>query len=289
MRTIWGPVTEISDLGVTAEHCPHCEQITPCLLRSVARGSYVLFVKTAAPTTERSCLCTLCLKAFACEHWRYATLVPIPEAKTLPVEDLLARTNPGLAERLHWKEQVSALGGDARFAVAYGHLDGMRPGALRSRLLRQLLGWDRLAEEQRGLLGQQIAGLVRAWQFARQVAPTFPDPAVGCLPIPLAALVLLSAYLWVPEVRSWLWGSVMVVAVFWIAAFTSRSILARRVSQWTRKELIPQAEEANVSLACFLTVVDDLPGSRLDMLEELWPVKVQLERIRRVLADEGKL
>ena len=106
MRTIWGPVTEVRDLGVVAEQCPYCEQVLPCFLRSVCRGHYVFFVKTTVPTGETSCLCTVCLKAFPCEHWHYADLVSIREAKALPVEDLLARTNPGLAERRQLNEQI---------------------------------------------------------------------------------------------------------------------------------------------------------------------------------------
>ena len=87
MRSIGGPVTEIRDLGVVAEQCPYCERVMPCLLRSVCRGNYVFFIKTAAPTEENSCLCTVCLKALPCDHWRYATVVPLREAKALPVED----------------------------------------------------------------------------------------------------------------------------------------------------------------------------------------------------------
>src|SRR5580704_17648152 len=148
MRTIWGPVTEIRDLGVVAEQCPQCERIMPCLLRSVSRGNYVFFLKTTEPATENSCLCTACLKTFPCEQWRYTTVVPIREAKTLPVEDLLPRTNPGLAECLRLKQQICALGGDASFAAAYEQLEAMRPGALRSSLLKQLLDWDRMTLEQ---------------------------------------------------------------------------------------------------------------------------------------------
>jgi hypothetical protein len=288
MRNIWGAVTEVSDLGVVAEHCPHCERVVPCLLRSVCRGHYVLFVRTEAHAVERSCLCTLCLGAFACEHWRYATFVPVAEAKGLAVDDLLARTNPGLAERLHLKEQVCALGGDARFAAAYEQLEGLRPGALRSGLLKRLLDWDRLTEAQRVVLGKQIGDLGRAWRFARQIAPTFPGHA-GCVTILLAALLVLLLFLWAPEVRGWPWGAIAVVAGGGAAALASHLLLTRRVSQWTRKELIPEAEIANVSLACFLTVVDDLPGSRLGMLEELWPVKIQIKTISVVLAAEGKI
>jgi hypothetical protein len=289
MRKLWGTFTEASDLGVVAERCPYCAQIVPCLVRSVLRGHYVLFVKVADDDAERSCLCTLCLQEFACEHWRYAALVQAREAKALRLEDLLARTNPGRVEFLQLKEQVRALGGDARFAIAYEQIDGMREGALRSKMMKQLLGWDRLTEEQRALLAQQIAALVRAWELARRIAPTFPGRSAGCFTVPLFALVVASAFLASPTVRSWLWGGVTVVAGCGAAALTSYLFLARRVREWTRKKLIPKAEDDHVSLACFLAVVDDLPGSRLDMLEELWPVKVHLKTIRAVLTAEGQL
>jgi hypothetical protein len=287
MRTIWGPVTEIRDLGVVAEQCPQCERIMPCLLRSVSRGNYVFFLKTTVPITESSCLCTACLKTFPSEQWRFAAVVPIREAKTLPVEDLLPRTNPGLAECLRLREQICALGGDATFATAYEQLEGMRPGALRSSLLGQLLDWDRLTPAERNLLGQQIGAHARAWQFAREVAPGFP--AHGCLTAVAAALVVGLAFLWVPALHSWLWGSATVLAAAGAAAFASRVLLTQQVLRWTRNVLIPEAEDANVSLASFLAVVDDVPGSRLGMLEELWPIKVELETVRSVLSAKAKL
>src|SRR6516162_8911883 len=197
MRSIWGPVTEIRDLGVVAEQCPYCERVMPCLLRSVSRGSYVFFIKTAAPTEERSRLCTACLKALPCEHWRYAAVVPIRKAKVLPIEDLLARTNPGLAERLQLREQIRALGGDAAFGLAYEQAERLRPGALRSSFLKRLLGWNGLAVEQRTLLGKLIGSHARAWQFACQIAPSFPGQT-GCWRAALAAFAVWSAFLWVP-------------------------------------------------------------------------------------------
>jgi hypothetical protein len=288
MRTIWGAVTEIRDLGVVAEHCPHCERLMSCLLRSVCRGDYVFFVKLPQALQESSCLCTGCLKAFPCVYWRYAAVVPIEEAKVLPLDDLMARTNPVMAERLQFKEQVHALGGDARFAVAYEHLEAMRPGALRSELLRHLLDWDRLGEEQRALLGQQIGARARAWHFARQMAPGFPAHT-GCLTVAAAALVVGLAFLCVPALRHWLWGTVTVAASLIAAASISSMLQTRCVCRWTRRVLITEAQAANLSLDCFVAVVDDVPGSRLGLMEDLWPIKAQLETIRRVLIAEGKL
>lgn len=288
MRSICGPVTEIRDLGVVAEQCLHCERVTPCLLRSVYRGSYVFFVKTAAATEESSGLCTACLKALPCERWRYSTVVPIPKAKALPIEDLLARTNPGLAERLQLREQIRALGGDAAFGSAYEQVEYLRPGALRSLLLKQLLGWEVLSAEQRTLLVQLIGTYARAWRFARQIAPAFPGQT-GFRRGALVALAVWLAFLWAPAVHGWLWGSITLVAGLAAAALTRQLLLTRNVCQWTRRVLIPEAQDANVSLACLLAVVEDVPGSRLGMMEDLWPIKNELGTIRRVLSAEGRL
>jgi hypothetical protein len=254
----------------------------------VFRGNYVFFIKTAAPTQESSRLCTACLQALPCQHWRYAAVVPIRKAKVLPLEDLLTRTNPALAERLQLREQIRALGGDAAFELAYEQVERLRPGALRSSLLKQLLGWNGLAVEQRTLLRQLIGAHARAWQFACQMAPTFPGQA-GCGQAALAALAVWSVFLWVPAVHSWLWGSITLVAGLVAAALTRQRLLTRHVCQWTRQVLIPEAQEANVSLACLLAVVEDVPGSRLGMMEDLWPIRNELETIRGVLSAEGRL
>ena len=160
--------------------------------------------------------------------------------------------------------------------------------ALVADLLKRLLGWDGLAAEQRTLLGQLIGAHARAWQFARQVAPTFPAQ-VGFRRAALAALAVWSAFLWVPAVHSWLWGSITLAAGLVAAALTRQLLLTRNVCQWTRQELIPEAQEANVSLTCLLAVVEDVPGSRLGMMEDLWPIRNELEAIRRVLSAEGRL
>jgi hypothetical protein len=286
MPKFWGGATEIIDLGVVAELCPHCEQIMPCLLRSVCRGHYACFVKTTGPTIERSCLCTGCHKPFVGEHWRYAAVLPIGEAKALKPEDLLARTNPCLAERIQLKEQVRALGGDHRFAVAYDQLEQMRPGSLRSGMLQQLLAWDRLPEKQRTHLAEQITARARAWQFSRQIALAFPEPTVS-VPAVVAALVMGPVFVCIPGARTWLWGGATVVAGLVAAWLVGNTLYMRRVRQWTRQTLIPEAQDANISLGCVLDVVDDV--SELSLMQDLWPMKEQLETIRGVLTSEGIL
>ena len=289
MRTFWGAVTEISDLGVVAEHCPHCERLMCCLLRSVCRGNYVFFVKMAEPSRESSCMCTGCLKTFPGEpYWHYAALVPIREAQKMELDGLLAETNPVLADRIHFKEQIRDLGGDDRFAAAYGYLEGMRPGALRADLLRKLLDWHRLEEAQRAELGQHIAALARAWHFARQIAIGFPASA-GCLAYVVATLVVGLVFLCVPAARSWLGGTIIAVSGLIVAAVVDHFLLTQSVRRWTRNVLIPEAQDADVSLDCVIAVVDDVPGSRLWLTEELWPMKEQLQTICGMLRAEEKI
>lgn len=288
MRKIWGPLTEIEDLGVVAEQCLQCNAIKPCLLRSVSRGSHVLFMKMTSLTNESSCLCTECLTSFPCQRWRYTSVIPMAESRSIAIDELLHGTNPTLAERMELEEQIQELGGDTRFARAYEQLDGMRSGVLRSNLVKEVMAWNRLESEPRALLGEQITARARAFQFARQIAPGFPS-GVGCLSSGLTALTVWSTFLWLPAVRHLLPGAGVVLAGFGAAAVVSYLSQIGRIRHWVRQELIPEAELANISLPAFLEVVDDLSGSRLEILEELWPLKVQIEAIRSALEVEKKL
>ncbi len=288
MGIIGGPVTEVRELGVVAEQCPCCARVKSCTVRAVCQGWRFFFVKKAADPKEISCVCGTCGTSFPCELWRYAMLLPAPQASALAVKDLLEQTNPRLAERLQLQEQVYSLGGDARFAAAYEQLEGMRPGELRSLLLQHLLVWDCLGEEQRARLVQRIGDCARAWLVARQVAPGFPEHA-GTLPAFLAALAAWSAFAWAPAVRDWIWGPLVALAGCGAAALTAHVLLKRRVRGWSREVLVPAAQRANVSLACFLGVVDDLPGTRQHVMDDTWPLKDQVETIRGVLAADGRL
>jgi hypothetical protein len=90
-------------------------------------------------------------------------------------------------------------------------------------------------------------------------------------------------------VRGWLWGSLIFFAGLGAAALVKHLLLNRLVCQWTRDTLIPEAQQAGVALACFVAVVEDLPDSRMCVMEEIWPLRVELETIRGVLAAAGKL
>lgn len=288
MRTFFGVINETHDLGVVAEHCPHCDRVTSCLLRRVRRGNYICFVKMAELSRESSCMCTNCLKTFPGKpYWSYAEVVPIRKARTLGIEDLLAKTNPILGDRIRLKEQIRELGGDECFVVAYDDVEGMRPGRLRDDLLKRLLEWPHLAESQQAELSQQIGALARAWQFAREIAIGFPrSPGSPAYAVAiLAGLVLFC----LPLSNRWLWGTITAGAGLIVTLVVEQSLLRRSVSRWTRQVLIPEAQEVHVSLDHFVSVVDDIPSSKLGLTEDLWPVKDQLQHICETLIAEGKL
>jgi hypothetical protein len=144
------------------------------------------------------------------------------------------------------------------------------------------------AEEQGTALAEQVSARARAWQISRQIAPAFPDDA-GPLVAVVAALVMVPVFLWIPAASSWLWGGATVVSGLAAACVIGNALSSRRVRRWTRQTLIPEAQDANISLGCLLEVVDDVPGSGRGLMEDLWPMKVWLETIRGVLTSDGIL
>ena len=288
MRSFYGAVTETNDLGVVAEDCPHCDSLKRCLLRKVSRSNYFCFVKLGERARENSCMCTECLKTFSGKpQWSYAQVVPIRDAREMELNELLAKTNPILADRIQFKEQIRELGGDERFATACERVEGLQPGRRRSDLLKKLLNWSRLSDKERDELEEYIGSLSRAWQFARQMAVGFPTSS-GALIYFMSVPVLGGILIWMCATGHWLWGGLALAGG--VAAATFLEVLFKRmVSRWSVNVLIPDAQEANVSLEHFVTVIDDIPATNPGLTEELWPMKHQLQNIREKLIAEGKL
>jgi hypothetical protein len=116
----------------------------------------------------------------------------------------------------------------------------------------------------------------------------FPASA-GCLTYVVAVSGVGLVLLCVPAARGWLGGTITVVPGLIVAAVVHHILLAKSVCRWTCNVLIPRAQEANVCLKCVVAVVDDVPGSKLGLTEELWPMKDQLQTICGLLTAEGKL
>lgn len=289
MRKFYGAVTETNDAGVVVEQCPHCGRCTPCLMRTVSQGNYLCFIKISELLRESSCLCTECLKPFAGKpYWSYAEVVPIRDARQMKLDDLLTKTNPTLADRSHFKEQIESLGGDEHFAAAYENVEGMRPGKLRSRLSQDLMDWPRLDERQREDLQQQIGTLSRAWQFARQMSVGFPTSS-GHLSFFLSAPLFGLIVIWMVVTRHWGWGGLILASIVAAATVLESILFKRVVRRWARDVLVQEAEYMSVRLNDFLNVLDDISGAHLGLPEGLWTMKDHLHAIRQTLIAAGKL
>lgn len=288
MRTFCGAVTETNDRGVVAEHCPHCDSLKTCLLRTVSQGNYIFFAKVAEMAKESSCLCTECHKPFPGKpYWSYAEIVPVRDARDMKLDDLLAKTNPILEDRIRFREQIQELGGDHRYAVAYDNIEGMRNGWLRLNFLKKLRDWSQLEEAQRNELDQQIGAMSRAWKFARHMGHVFPTSSGSMfyyLSVPVFGLILI----WMLFTRNWIPGVIALAISAFAATMLESQLFQRVVRQWTRNILIPEAKEANIPLEDFVAVIDDIPESKHGMTEELWPIKHQLPTIRATLTAENK-
>lgn len=280
MRTLFGTVNEIKDLGAVAEHCPQCDALKCCLLRIVIHGHYICFAKITDPLRQSSCLCTDCLTPFPGRaRWSYAEVVPLRDARGMDLNELLTKTNPILADRIHLKETIGELGGDKRFAVAYENVEGMRPGNLHSDLLQKLLEWPQLSELQRDELEEQIGSLSRAWRFASQMAIGFPKSSGSLaffMSAPIFGLILIGMIV----TRKWIWGGLLLAASVVVASALESILHKRSVRKWTKQVLVPEAQHANVALDRFAAVVEDIPDSKRGLTEDLWPMKDQLQIIR---------
>jgi hypothetical protein len=289
MQTFFGAVTETNDLGVVAEQCPHCNTLKRCLLRTVHQGHYICFMKIADPVRESSCLCTDCLKPFPGKpYWSYAEVVPIREARDVDLDQLLTKTNPILADRIRFKEQIRELGGDERFAVAYDSVERMRPGRLRSKLLKSLEDWPQLSDQQRNEAATQIGELSHAWQFARHIAVGFPTSS-GSLVFYLSVIAFGIIVIGMLITRNWVWGGLLLAICVATATILESFLFKQSVAHWARRVLVSEAQELNVPLDRFIAAVDDIPGCKLGLTEELWPMREQLANIRETLIAAGKL
>jgi hypothetical protein len=288
MWVIWGPSSEVKDVGTVAERCPHCGRVSPCRVAAHSQGVHLYFITLASAVTDAVCTCSSCGGQFRCELWRYTDVVPDIEASTLTTEGLLERTNPTLKERLGWEQRLEDHGADPQFTAAVRSVEQLRPGGLRSGLMNDLLRWGQLDGGRRAALVKEADDSARSLQFATSVATRLPGGA-GCLVGALLCLAVWSLFLWAPAVRNLLWGGVTVFAGAAVGALVWQAILARRVRRWTREVLVPESRKAGVDLRSFVAVLGDLPAPGPHGVDELRGLKEQEGAIREELRKLGEV
>ena len=71
----------------------------------------------------------------------------------------------------------------------------------------------------------------------------------------VALAAALSPFIYLPFVRSWLWGSILVVVAVMLTCFAALWGSNGTITRWIRKTLIPQAERRQIDLDLFLSAL----------------------------------
>ena len=86
--------------GIVAEACPRCGGARPFKVFDIYSTWHVYYISLGRGTRQASTMrCVECGTGFSVVHGRYAEVVPVGEARALPWEELVRRSNPALLER----------------------------------------------------------------------------------------------------------------------------------------------------------------------------------------------
>lgn len=288
MWIIWGPASDVKEVGVVAERCPHCGRLSACRVTAYSEGIHLYGITMASAVTHAIGACSSCGGQFPCELWQYKEPLPLEAAFAIPIETLLERSNPLLKERLAWESRLEAHQADPQFVAVVKSMEQLRSGEIRRSLMNDLLRWGQLNEKQRLALVTDADASARSVQLARSVAGRLPR-TTGCVLAALICLAVWSAVLWAPVLRTLLWGGAIVLAGAMLGAFAWHAILNRRIHRWTREVLIPESKQAGVDLRRFVTVLGDLPPPGPHSLDELRELKGHEGAIREALRKLGEL
>jgi hypothetical protein len=280
-----GSYAREKEFGVVAEYCPYCERVAACLVTAYVEGWHINGVPAVSTSTDPTCLCGLCGGHFPCQLWKYAGTISADEARSLPAEALLERTNPALKERLEWKRRRHEFGTDPRFVTALDEIDRLRPAGLRVQLLDEMKRWAAMTEAQRDDVAKRVEQCVRASDLAAASAKRFPRQA-GCLPASLLCLAVWSAFYWAPGVRALYAGVGVTFAGLFAGASVSHWLMARKVRRWAREVLIPAGKAEGIRFPSFLAVLGGQP-SGLRVYDETQPMRDHIEDIRAELLKAG--
>jgi hypothetical protein len=288
MWFVWGPSTGVKELGVVAEQCPICKCISPCRLVGRFEGFHVYFITMAASVTKTACTCSLCGGQFPGEFWRYGSPVPPALADSMPIEELIKRTNPGLKDRIEHEQKLEQHQADPQFTKVLKSLEQLRPGNLHKQLMNELLQWDQMDDIQRVDLVTRTYNMVNSLAFARSIVGQMPQ-YTGCFIIFLSCAAVWFALLFIPGFRNLLWGGISLFACLAVAGSAWQMLLVHHIRSWTKDVLVPEGKKIGIDFHCFMAVLADLPPSSPQSEDELRHLKEYENVIREELVAAGAI
>jgi hypothetical protein len=226
---------------------------------------HVFFVPYYTRGTGTSQRCLDCGLTSTCPAAGYGRYVPEPAARMMPLEQLLALTNPGLAPPDERPEQAPGWAGGpeegeitasavrvalARLCEAYPY----RPGALD--LLCRFTEWRSLdAAGRRGLLAavDTLAGPPRApadpcAQFLAAMATEFRRAPDGSGAAILTTGAVLMSGILVPALHTAEGGCLLVAGALVAGYMVLRRGNRKATKRWLRNNLVPEAASRGVPL-----------------------------------------
>jgi hypothetical protein len=274
------------EMALIADLCPNCQRVTRCHVAE--RGSVVagliLGIPFVLPSSSLSCCCGECGCEFKSQTWDYQKTLSPGEAMSLDIEAILSFTNPTLREQLALLrlKALPELGG------AFRLLEQLKPGSLRTALKDALLQWPSLDEGRGEQFLTDATGCTEALRFARLMAGRSTTGIVGCLSGTLGCVGVWAGCVVAFGTELSVWGWLGVVGAGVMAGSLLNSLLwSGRDRRWLKAVLIPEADQARISLGWLLAVLEGSAPSK-GSEDELASLRQLAPAIRAELAASGK-
>lgn len=95
MIIIWGEYNKQNNLGMVADYCGQCLEVTRFKVVDHRRVSHVYYIPSGNGTRIMLCrTCCTCDITYECKKKDYAEILPMIEGREMPIGELLLRTNP---------------------------------------------------------------------------------------------------------------------------------------------------------------------------------------------------
>ncbi len=283
MWIFWGTQTQREVLGIAADLCANCNALQTFMITDHYKSDHIQFIRTSAwgyvATTKK---CASCGTERVCNKRSYGALISLAE-QSLPIEEILKRTNPRIAAKLNDEARKELLGNSsapakpespAERAKSKEELKDLRKvfegvednDAETYKLKEKLNLWDKLNAGQR----RELAELVQAYQSKRvRLADTKDFLISMSLQFPggmgkaglVAALVLFAAWVgciyFVPEELRWYFAigglPIMLCILLSMALLLDYCV----AEAWYRTTLIPRAFAEHISADLLIAVAKD--------------------------------
>jgi hypothetical protein len=112
MFIIWGKKAKDQPAGMVADRCPTCGTVTAFKITNHYSVSHVYYIPLGSGQLINSSMtCASCGTKLLANPSQYATTIGINSPSQIPLEELLQRTNPRLAQATAQRAQLEAIAG----------------------------------------------------------------------------------------------------------------------------------------------------------------------------------